>query len=278
MEVSLYVILFLYFRKLTFYKDESIRKRVFRSCRGASTFAIGAISFSKKVRSVIVLDKNQQGIQYMQEGKYEEAAKIFNETIEENPSEPVGYINFGNVLTEVGEYEKAIRFYQKALELDEKAAAAYYSLGNLYYETEKLIEAKDMFEAAIRHGLDHSDAYFMLGLTLMALDQAKLAMPYLQRTVELNPNDVDARFQFALCLANAEMYEELIQQLNMVIEQNPEHADAYYNLGVAFAGYRDDVEAAIAYFEKALQAQPNHMLAAHGKKLMEEMKAEKGGN
>ena len=38
----------------------------------------------------------------------------------------------------------------------------------------------------------------------------------------------------------------------MVIEQNPEHADAYYNLGVAFAGYRDDVEAAIAYFEKAL--------------------------
>ena len=100
------------------------------------------------------MDKNQQGIQYMQEGKYEEAAKIFNEAIEENPSEPVAYINFGNVLTAVGEYDKAIRFYQKALELDENAAAAYYSLGNLYYESEKLIEAKDMFEAAIRHGLE----------------------------------------------------------------------------------------------------------------------------
>ena len=36
------------------------------------------------------MDKNQQGIQYMQEGNYEEAAKIFNEAIEENPSEPVG--------------------------------------------------------------------------------------------------------------------------------------------------------------------------------------------
>ena len=41
-------------------------------------------------------------------------------------------------------------------------------------------------------------------------------------------------------------------------------------------GHRDDVAAAIDYFEKALAAQPDHMLAAHGKKLMEEMQAENG--
>jgi tetratricopeptide (TPR) repeat protein len=114
----------------------------------------------------------------------------------------------------------------------------------------------------------------MLGLTLMALDQPKLAMPYLQRTVELSPEDVDARFQYALCLANAELYDELINQLNLVVEQDPGHADAYYNLGVAFAGYREDAKAAMVYFDKALEAQPDHMLAAHGKKLLEEMNAE----
>lgn len=221
------------------------------------------------------MDKIQQGIEYMQQGKYEEAAKIFNESIEENPKEPVGYINFGNVLTAVGEREKAERFYLKAIELDEKAAAAYYSLGNLYYESDdKLMDAKDMFEKAIRLGLDNSDAYFMLGLTLMALDQPKLAMPYLQRTVELSPEDTDARFQYALCLANAELYDELIKQLNLVIEQDPNHADAYYNLGVAYAGYKEDPKAAIDYFEKALESQPDHILAAHGKKLMEEMGTE----
>jgi len=51
-------------------------------------------------------------------------------------------------------------------------------------------------------------------------------------------------------------------------------ADAYYNLGVAFAGHRNDVAAAITYFEKALEAQSDHVLAAHGKKLMEDMQAE----
>ena len=62
------------------------------------------------------------------------------------------------------------------------------------------------------------------------------------------------------------------------MSKNPEHADAYYNLGVAFAGYQDDVDAALTYFEKALDVQPDHMLAAHGKKLMEQMKEEKGQN
>ena len=78
----------------------------------------------------------------MQEGKYEEAVKIFSEAIEENPNEPVAYINFGNVLTAVGETAKAENFYKKALELDKEAGAAYYSLGNLYFELDKLIEAK----------------------------------------------------------------------------------------------------------------------------------------
>lgn len=76
-------------------------------------------------------------------GNTKKPAKVFNEAIEENPNEPVAYINFGNVLTAVGETDKAVKFYRKAIELDENAAAAYYSLGNLYYESDsKLVEAE----------------------------------------------------------------------------------------------------------------------------------------
>lgn len=79
------------------------------------------------------MDYNAQGIQYMQQGKYEEAVKCFHEAIEQQPNDPVGYINFGNILATVGEEEKAIRFFHKALELDEKAATAYYGLGSSLY-------------------------------------------------------------------------------------------------------------------------------------------------
>ncbi|MEH6941939.1 tetratricopeptide repeat protein, partial [Bacillus sp. JJ722] len=149
-----------------------------------------------------------------------------------------------------------------------------YALGNLYYDNDKLMAAKDQFEKAIKVGLHNSDCYFMLGMTLQQLDQPKLAMPYIQRSVELNPEDNDARFQYALCLANAELYEELIKVLEEVLERDPKHADALYNLGVAYAGHLEDAEKALECFTKALEAQSDHMLAANGKKIMEQVLAE----
>ena len=90
------------------------------------------------------MDKNLKGIELLQEGKIEEAVTFFTEAIEENPTDPVAYINFGNVLLSVGENEKAEKFLKRAISLDGNAASAYYSLGNLYFNGEN-------FDAAKRH-------------------------------------------------------------------------------------------------------------------------------
>ncbi len=111
------------------------------------------------------MDKNQIGIGYMQEGKWEEAAKAFMEAIEESPEDAVSYINFGNVLTAVGDTKRALDFFQKAITLDKNAAAAYYSAGNIFYENEQFQQAKNMFESALKNGLDSSDNFFMLGMS-----------------------------------------------------------------------------------------------------------------
>ena len=62
-----------------------------------------------------IMDKNQIGIGYMQEGKWEEAAKAFMEAIEESPNDAVSYINFGNVLTAVGDTKRALDFFKRPL-------------------------------------------------------------------------------------------------------------------------------------------------------------------
>ena len=105
----------------------------------------------------------------------------------------------------------------------------------------------------------------------MNLEQPRLALPYLMRSVELNGEDTEARFQYGLCLAKTEAYKEAIDQLETVVEQDPEHADAYYNLGVAYAGYSDDAEKARSCFEKALEVQPDHMLAGYGLKMIDQL-------
>ncbi|NEU31577.1 tetratricopeptide repeat protein [bacterium LRH843] len=214
------------------------------------------------------MNYNEQGIAYMNEKKYEEAAKMFNDAIEENPHDPTGFINFGNLLGIVGDYSRALTFFDKAIELDESAATAYYGAGTIYYKQDQFEEAAKMFKHAV-HDLDGDDVHFMLGMSYYQLGALPHALASFKRTVELDPTDIDGRFQYGLCLAQLEQIDEAIKQLIEVVRMDDRHADAYFNLGVAYA-YKDQAEDALASFEKALEIQPTHALAANGKKTIEQ--------
>lgn len=117
--------------------------------------------------------------------------------------------------------------------------------------------------------MENSDLFYMLGQTLMKLEQPKLAMPYLQRAVELNEEDNEARFQFGMCLANEHLLEEAVTVFTEVIARDPQHADAFYNAGVAYA-YLEKKDEALEMLGKAIDVQPDHMLALHAQKLIQE--------
>ena len=113
-------------------------------------------------------NKLETGIQYMQEGNWEEAAKNFTEAIEEIRKMRLGILIL-NLLDVLGDSERAILFYKRALELDDNPAA-YYGLGNVYYGQEQFAEAKAVFEQAMQAGLQSADVTFMLGITHVQLE------------------------------------------------------------------------------------------------------------
>ncbi|PKR79082.1 hypothetical protein CEY16_04840 [Halalkalibacillus sediminis] len=212
----------------------------------------------------------EQGIEYLQEGKMEMAAKVFNDYLEQNPEDPVGYVNFGHLLAKVNESEKAKRFYERALALDETAAIAHYGLGNLYFEEEDFEKATAAYQEAMKAGLDEADVYYMLGRSLMSQEQPKLSLPYLQRASEMVPEDIDIQFQYGLNLAYINMIKEAVEQMKKVIALDEMHSDAHYNLGVGYLHLEEpEPELALKHFEKALEIQPDHVLAGNGKKQVE---------
>lgn len=99
----------------------------------------------------------EKGIEHMQANELEEAANTFNQYIEENPTDPVGFINFGNLLNHVGEYDKAQNFFNRAIEIDSKSGTAYYGLGVLHFEQKNYQQAAKEFQNAVRFGLDDAD-------------------------------------------------------------------------------------------------------------------------
>lgn len=197
------------------------------------------------------------GILAIQNKDYEQAVVHFNNAIEEEPNNPLGYINFGNLLARMNEIERAERFFQKALTLDEQSATAYYGLANLYYEQERFEEAAKLYEKAIKFNIQGADAYFMLGKCFERLGNPKLSLPYLQRAAELEPEDIQIRLSYGIGLAALEMFKEAEPEFVYVIHEDINNADAHYNLGVLYAVSTDRTEDALYHLKQAYTLQPN---------------------
>ncbi|ANC79417.1 hypothetical protein ABE65_014770 [Fictibacillus phosphorivorans] len=209
-----------------------------------------------------------KGLEYLQKGKFEEAAKSLESMIETDPENPVHYINFGNLLSAVHEHEKAIQFFDKALSLDENAVAAYYGAGIACYHLEEFSKSAKLFQEAIKGGLQDSDTHFMTGMSFVSLGEHKLAFPYLMRATELNDQDHESLFQFGLCQARTGDIQSASTTFEKVVKRDETHADAWYNLGVTYSYFDKNVEALKA-FQKALDIQPDHYLAGNGKRNIE---------
>ena len=196
------------------------------------------------------------GIQAFQEKRYEDAAQAFNNAIEQDPNDAVGYVNFGNLLAAMNDVERAERFFQKAITVDETAATAYYGLANLYYDSERFIEAAKLYQKAIEHKIEGADAYFMLGKSFEREEKYKLALPYMQRAAELAPNDVEIRLSYGILLCTLEMFTEAEKELKLVIDKDWNNADAHYNLGVLYAVSTENIDDAKYHLKQAYTLAP----------------------
>lgn len=203
------------------------------------------------------MNELELGIAAIQNKDYEQAVVHFSKVIEEEPNNPLGFINFGNLLARTNDTERAERFFQKAITLDPEAATAYYGLANLYYESDRYEEAAKLYEKATRFGIQGADAYFMLGKCFERLENPTLALPYLQRAAELDPNDVQIRLSYGIGLAALEMFKEAEPEFMYVIHEDVNNADAHYNLGVLYAVSTDRVNDALYHLKQAFTLQPN---------------------
>ncbi len=183
----------------------------------------------------MTLNANELGIQAMQQGEFEQAAKHFNEAIEANPTDPTGFVNMGTLLQAINDYDRAVIFYDKAIELDGSFGAAHYAKGALAYELEQLESAEASLRQALLSGMDDADLHFMLGLTYKAMGDFVRAMPRLREAKKQSPEDVAITFQYGLALAQSEQLEEAVVALEETLDLDASHTDARYNLAIAYA-------------------------------------------
>jgi len=180
-----------------------------------------------------------------------------------SPNNPRGQMNYGLTLMAKGKYKEAIRYYQVTLDQTPDYPYAYINMGIAKANIGSTAEAEDMFKQAIAYGSDLPDPYCYYAEFLMNMGRNEEAKTYLDKGLQISPKYfrlLNMKTQNDQVLSNRPTTgNNTLQDLLDKIKSTPTPENyltlslEYYNLG----RYEDCIAAA----RQSLQLRPSYDLA-----------------
>ena len=197
----------------------------------------------------------EQALTTHQEGKFEEAEKLYREILKTNPNDLDAYNNLGVLLNDTGRLDEAEVSYKKAIELKPDYAEAHNNLGIILQKLNRPEEAEASYKKAIELKPDYALACNNLGFTLQKLNRLEEAEASYKKAIEFKPDYAEAHNNFGIILQKHNKLEEAELRYKKAIELNPEFANAYNNLGIMLDGVGRSDEAKLN-FDKIIELKP----------------------
>lgn len=104
-----------------------------------------------------------EGNRLLSEGRYEEAAQAFEQSIEQNPKSPAAFYNLGIANKKLGNPEGAANAFEATLKLEPSNLDARLSLGNIYNLMERWEEAIGELNIVVHRRRNDAEAHGNLG-------------------------------------------------------------------------------------------------------------------
>ncbi|MEO6862446.1 MAG: tetratricopeptide repeat protein [Microcoleus sp.] len=234
------------------------------------------------------------GVILLKDDRPAEAIEVYQRALEIKPDWATLHNNLGQVLLDKSP-ERAIASYLRAIELEPDMVLAHYNLGKVWQLQGEHSAAVACFDRAIELNPEHISGYTDAGFSLMVLGQIAQALPYFKQAIAAGPDFVEAYCRLAekrrvtaveddelsraiaacdrfLTALTGRKKEETrggegergrIAPLSITDSQLPiaeicdRLAEIYLHLGNALTEY-GGYESATAYYQKALQIQPQN--------------------
>lgn len=96
-----------------------------------------------------------------------------------------------------------------------------------------------------------------VGLIYKSAHQFKEAAGYFEKSLQYDPKDLGVRADYASCLYYSGDVDGALAQLNQSLAYDPKHAGTLMNIGIIKWRGKNDVDGAVAAWEKLLQYHPD---------------------
>lgn len=155
------------------------------------------------------------------EGRYDDAARCFRETVKLTPDSIASWDNLGIALMHMGSYKQAEQCHKTAMSYNPEYLPAYNNLGNLMRITRRHPEAEEYFKSALR----------------------------------INPSYAEAHNNLAIVFREMNRHAESIQHFETAIQIRPDYASAHHNLADSLM-LTGNLQGALAHYSRALELDP----------------------
>jgi pentatricopeptide repeat protein len=183
----------------------------------------------------------EKGMKLLDEGRYEEALKVFEKMLEESESAEV-YYNIGYIKTVKEEYPAAIEAFRKATKLDRYFAKAFEAMGRAYKAMGKAEEATESLKKA-------AEIY-------MSSEKEEKAEGILNEILQENPDTINVYNTLGVLYRKRGDYQAALTQYEKALKIHPDQPKVYYNIGRLHVDLKD-LQQAKSNFEKAIALDPS---------------------
>ena len=204
----------------------------------------------------------QQAITAHQQGKLDEAERLYRDILEIQPNHPDANNNLGNILQKLNRFDEAEVSYKRIIEMKPDDANVYNNLGTVLQKLNRFDEAEANYRMAIKLNPNFFEAHYNLGLNLYRLSRFNEAEISLKKTIKLKPSFVEVYSILGVIMQKLNRYNEAEVSLKKAIELKPDYMAAHNNLGVLYEEIGSLNEAEVS-LKKAIELNPSYA-EAHG--------------
>jgi tetratricopeptide (TPR) repeat protein len=188
-----------------------------------------------------------RGNKSFERGAYSEAAALFEEAVELDPSLAEALNNLGSSLPFLGRYDEAEQCLRQAIAIKPNYSDAHGNLGNLLRMKADLIAAEESLRRALKLRPTFTEARINLGLTLTFLGRLRDARACFAKVLKAAPRNTQALHGIAQVTALEGRFEEAETAFKRIIDINPKMTSAWASL----AGTRKMTNADGEWFKNA---------------------------
>ena len=212
----------------------------------AKGYAENALTYLKKPGDEF--EFYAKGAAYVVLKKYDRALTNFDQAIQRDPQQIIGYIRRGRLYSLRGEFALALKDFDKAIQLEAESSAG------IEQSTVSSKKEKDPSSADIQSdprpwfdNLRPGDAYIDRGRVYLQQDDNDRAIADFTKAIELDPEGANAYNHRGVAYAGKLDFDRAIADFDKAIQLDPLLNNAHYNRGVAFSKKGDEARARADY-------------------------------